>query len=286
MRSAYLRHCLKCVPTAKKTSASGKRQSTFFTAADKNTQYVFIAGYENSTRCFVSSGAESSSNFQSAIKPVLPFVQHTVFDTPHLRRNGQKCKSNGNNPGLGFKVDANRDFYVDPDEAKIVRETFERYAAGETVADIVRDYNGRHLKTSKGKDFNKNSLHRMLQNKRYIGTYLYRDIEIPGGMPRIIDDDLFERVQFLLEKNKKASARTRGNDEYLLTTKLFCGHCLEMMTGYSGTGKSGKKYCYYCWHITIGIYTHQRKQHNNTAHNNEQCSKYDFLVNSHHYSTF
>ena len=159
--------------------------------------------------------------------------------------NAQKCKSNGSNPGLGFKVDANRDFYVDPDEAKIVRETFERYAAGETVADIVRNYNERHLKTSKGKDFNKNSLHRMLQNKRYIGTYLYRDIEIPGGMPRIIDDDLFERVQFLLEKNKKASARTRGNDEYLLTTKLFCGHCLEMMTGYSGTGKSGKKYCYY-----------------------------------------
>ena len=45
--------------------------------------------------------------------------------------------------------------------------------------------------------------------------------------------------------NKKAPARTRGRDEYLLTTKLFCGYCREMMTGYSGTGKSGKVYHYY-----------------------------------------
>lgn len=33
--------------------------------------------------------------------------------------------------------------------------------------------------------------------------------------------------------------------EYLLTTKLFCGYCRELMTGYGGTGKSGKNYFYY-----------------------------------------
>lgn len=30
-----------------------------------------------------------------------------------------------------------------------------------------------------------------------------------------------------------------------MTTKLFCGYCREMMTGYGGTGKSGKTYHYY-----------------------------------------
>ena len=64
-------------------------------------------------------------------------------------------------------------------------------------------------------------------------------------MPRILEDELFERVQHILDCNKKAPARTRGRDEYLLTTKLFCGYCREMMTGYSGTGKSGKVYHYY-----------------------------------------
>ena len=64
-------------------------------------------------------------------------------------------------------------------------------------------------------------------------------------MPRILEDELFERVQHILDRNKKAPARTRGRDEYLLTTKLFCGYCREMMTGYGGTGKSGKVYHYY-----------------------------------------
>ena len=159
--------------------------------------------------------------------------------------NAQKCLSNGSNPGLGFKVDSERRFYVDESEAAIVREIFEQYAGGKTVADIIKELNARRINTSHGKEFNKNSLHRLLRNKRYIGTYLYKDTETPGGMPRIIEDELFERVQTILDKNKAAPARKRGNGEYLLTTKLFCGYCREMMTGYGGTGKSGKAYHYY-----------------------------------------
>ena len=37
----------------------------------------------------------------------------------------------------------------------------------------------------------------------------------------------------------------RGREEYLLTTKLFCGYCREMTTGYGGAGKSGTAYRYY-----------------------------------------
>lgn len=64
-------------------------------------------------------------------------------------------------------------------------------------------------------------------------------------MPRIIDDELFFRVQHLIEKNKAAPGRIRGKDEYLLTTKLYCGMCNAPMTGYGGTSKSGKHYHYY-----------------------------------------
>ena len=159
--------------------------------------------------------------------------------------NAQKCLSNGSNPGLGFKVAPDHTFYVDEDEAVIVREIFERYGKGETVTDIIKDLNARQIKTSLGRDFNKNSLHRLLRNKRYIGTYLYKGEETPGGMPRIVNNEVFERVQSILDKNKAAPARSRGKEEYLLTTKLFCGYCHEMMTGYGGTGKSGKAYLYY-----------------------------------------
>ena len=159
--------------------------------------------------------------------------------------NAQKCLSTGSNPGLGFTVDAERHFHIDPDGARIVREIFEMYANGTTVADIIKYLNDKKVKTSKGKEFNKNSLHRMLRNKRYIGTYIYKDVEVLDGMPRIIDNELFDRVQRILDRNKKAPARARDKEEYLLTTKLFCGYCKEMMTGYSGTSKTGRKYRYY-----------------------------------------
>jgi len=159
--------------------------------------------------------------------------------------NAEKCLSNGSNPGLGFKVNKDRQFYIDEDEAVIVREIFERYASGETKAEIVKDLQRRKIKTSLGNEFTYNSLGRLLSNKRYMGIYLYKGVETPGGMPRILDDDLFYRVQEIMNKNKKAPARTRGENEYLLTTKLFCGHCKEMMVGYAGTGKSGRQYHYY-----------------------------------------
>ncbi len=113
--------------------------------------------------------------------------------------NAEKCLSNGSNPGLGYTVDEERRFHIDPKTAPIVREIFERYASGETVADITgENLNARQIKTSRGKDFNKNSLHRLLRNKRYIGTYIYKDTETPGGMPRMIEDELFQRVQLSL----------------------------------------------------------------------------------------
>ncbi|MBQ7937191.1 MAG: recombinase family protein [Oscillospiraceae bacterium] len=159
--------------------------------------------------------------------------------------NAEKCLSNGSNPGLGFIVNKDRTFSVDEEGAKIVREIFERYARGETKAEIVEDLQRRKVKTSQGKIFTYNSLSHLLKNKRYIGIYLYKDTETPGGMPRIVDDDLFYKVQDILNKNKSVPARTRGENEYLLTTKLFCGHCKEMMVGYGGTSKSGRVYHYY-----------------------------------------
>ena len=76
-----------------------------------------------------------------------------------LELNAQKCLSNGSNPGLGFTVDEERRFHIDPDGAAIVREIFEMYAAGTTVTAIVQGLNERKIKTSHGNDFNKNSLH-------------------------------------------------------------------------------------------------------------------------------
>jgi len=68
---------------------------------------------------------------------------------------------------------------------------------------------------------------------------------VPGGIPAIVPEDLFERVQERLAKNKKAPARHKAEDDYLLTTKLFCGHCGAYMVGESGTSRTGNVHHYY-----------------------------------------
>ena len=48
-----------------------------------------------------------------------------------------------------------------------------------------------------------------------------------------------------MNKKKKAPARAKAHESYILSTKLFCGYCKSAMTGVSGKGKMGKKYFYY-----------------------------------------
>ena len=176
-----------------------------------------------------------------------------------MKINADNCYYNGGTVPLGLKlieVDSNitdatgrivkkKKYAVDEDTAPIVQKIFEMYNSGYLMADIIRYMNDKNVKTATGGEFNKNSIRNILLNKKYIGIYSYNGIDTIGGIPRIIDDETFNKAQDIMFKNKKAPARARAKTEYLLTTKLFCGHCKEMMTGYSGTSKNGKLYNYY-----------------------------------------
>lgn len=162
-----------------------------------------------------------------------------------MKLNAEKCLATGGNLALGFRVDENKHLQINEEEAITVKKIFQMYANGSTMAEIERYLNNLSITTSRGNPYNKCSLRRILTNKRYIGIYTYNDLEIKDGVPRIISDELFNEVQLIMEKNKKAPARSKAKAEYILTTKLFCGHCQSMMTGLSGAGQSGKKYYYY-----------------------------------------
>ena len=64
----------------------------------------------------------------------------------------------------------------------------------------------------------------------------------------IVPKDLFDRVQKRLDKNKRAPACGKADEEYLLTTKLFYGKCGALMFGESGTSATGRTYYYYKYH--------------------------------------
>lgn len=160
--------------------------------------------------------------------------------------NAEKCLSNGGYTPLGYKI-VNKRYVIDANTAPIVQEIFKKYASGITIKEICDSLNERQLKTTKGAAFNKCSLATMLKNRKYLGIYIYDGKEIPGGMPQIIDEDLFNKVAERLKLNKAAPGRARAKAEYLLTTKLFCGYCKTMMIGHSSNqiSKKGVIFNYY-----------------------------------------
>ena len=64
--------------------------------------------------------------------------------------------------------------------------------------------------------------------------------------PPIIDKEMFERVQQRLASNRYfLGGKETAKEPYLLTGKLFCGHCGAEMVAGGGKSKTGKKYYYY-----------------------------------------
>lgn len=161
-----------------------------------------------------------------------------------LNDNALQCKVNGSLP-LGFVRGEDGRYALDEPKAAIVQEIFIRVACMEPFVDIANDLNARGIKTSRGKPWGKNSFHALVTNERYLGVYIYDDIRVEGGIPRIISDELFYKVQEVLKTKKNPQGRPRSYGEYLLTGKLYCGHCKSPMVGISGTARSGALHYYY-----------------------------------------
>lgn len=137
------------------------------------------------------------------------------------------------------KTKEKKKFVIDKENAKVVKTIFNKFDKGESMIDIICYLNKMGIKTSKKRDFNKNSLRRILENKKYIGTYTYDGVETPNVIPRIISDELFNRVQEKLAKYRCAPEKQKARTDYLLTTKLFCGYCENMLVGSAGTSRNG-----------------------------------------------
>jgi len=159
--------------------------------------------------------------------------------------NALKCKYNGGTLPVGYTVDANHFYQIDPVTAPVVLDAFKHYAEGATMREITDEMNLRGVRTFRGGKISINSVTRMLHNRKYIGEFQYRDIVRPNGIPAIVPRELFERVQERMAANKKAPAKHKAEDEYLLTTKLFCGKCKSFMVGESGKNHNNLSYRYY-----------------------------------------
>ena len=163
-----------------------------------------------------------------------------------MRMCAQKAQSTGGTHPLGYTVDENKKFVIDPKHAPTVQEIYQLYSEGKTISEIVKHLNDKGLRTARGRPFTHNSLRTVLKNKKYIGTFEYNgEVSIENAVPPIVDVETFNKVQELLAFNQKAGAHKKAKVEYLLFSKIFCGKCGDMMVGICGTSKAGVTHHYY-----------------------------------------
>ena len=179
-----------------------------------------------------------------------------------LTENALKCKHTGGSPPLGYDVDEDKNYILNPVEAESVRMIFEMYLSGHGYGEIVSALNARGFRTKRGAKFGKNSIYDILGNEKYTGTFIWNKsyqavngkfnrhkhkdkkdiIRIDGGIPAIITREQFEEVQAMRKRNKKISGSFKSKRVYLLSGLIECP-CGAKMVGNSRTGE--RTYHYY-----------------------------------------
>lgn len=166
-----------------------------------------------------------------------------------MKETALQCKHTGGKPPLGYDITPDKTYVINKREAAAVKLIFNMYANGLGYNQIIQELQDKNHKTQTGRHFGKNSIHGILSNEKYRGIYIYnrtgkknagkrnhhrnkgpdKIIRIEGGMPKLINDDVWKAVQYRMKQNKKGT--NSAKEIYLLSGLIFCGKCNGAMTG-------------------------------------------------------
>jgi site-specific DNA recombinase len=169
-----------------------------------------------------------------------------------MKESAYKCTHLGGIPPLGYDLDPlTKKYVLNEAEAVTVRTIFNRYADGVGYNQILEYLNGMGYRSKRGQPFGKNSLNSILKNEKYVGKFVFNKklekdvsgkrsprvkpeeewIVVPGGVPAIIDEETFNKVQAKMALNRKNSGMFKAKEIYLLSGLMECGECGSSMYG-------------------------------------------------------
>ena len=169
------------------------------------------------------------------------------------RENAIQCKHVGGIPPLGYDVDpVTKKLTINRFEAEAVKMIYSMYLDGCGYSEIIFNLNQRGFKTKRGNAFRKNSIYEILKNEKYTGVYIYNKsaaksadgtynrhkyktddeiIRVPDGIPQIISQKDFDKVQIKIQQRRRKTATYKAKHDYLLTGKIQCGICGSIYVG-------------------------------------------------------
>jgi len=171
-----------------------------------------------------------------------------------MQENALKAMHTGGKPPLGYDVNpTTRKLVINETEAEAVTLIFQRVLEGHGYQEIVNELNSHGYKSKTGNSFCKNSIHSILSNEKYIGTYIFNRsssadidgrrnthkfkdddeiIRIENAIPPIIEKNSFDAVQWKMQKRKQEFIGHKSIETYLLSGKIICGSCGSTYCGF------------------------------------------------------
>ncbi|MCB0368140.1 MAG: recombinase family protein [Bdellovibrionales bacterium] len=202
----------------------------------------------------------------------------------NIKARSKRGLYNGGPVPIGYKLIDGRPGYleVDKEQAKNVGKAFEAFITEGTLSKTARWLNDngfrlkRHIQGGgrfmRSNQFTVDNLHSILTNPTYIGLKKYKDNgeekTTKAVWSAIVNEDLFNRVDEILKKNKyRKKPHSKIRYPYLLSGITFCSACGDHLSGKSAHGKTKK----------IGYYEHswRTKRNSNFSKKQLSCENFD-----------
>jgi site-specific DNA recombinase len=162
----------------------------------------------------------------------------------------------------GFDADEDSMLIINPKEALIIQEIYDKYINGDSMRSIRISLNARNIPTrhttlnKKNKyndkvEWRNNSINNILNNSIYKGKREYKGQII--DIPQIIDTKKWDTVKDMRDRNIGyfRAVRTKYkskviNRNYLFKSKILCGHCNYICQTRTETRYANQPSYYFC----------------------------------------
>lgn len=136
---------------------------------------------------------------------------------------------------------------IDQERAPLVVKAFELFSTGlHTIDSLLEIVSDAGLKApGRNKPITRETLHRMLRDRYYTGKIIYKGIEYQGRHQPITSEELFDRVQRILDAHSGSGTRERQHLHYLKGV-VWCGRCKHRYTIMPGRGNGGEYFYFMC----------------------------------------
>ena len=152
---------------------------------------------------------------------------------------------NGGHVPIGYKYDVeSKTFSIDKDEAATVHAIFDKYEELKSITLLVSWLKDNGYRSKLGKVFSATTIHVILRNEFYLGTYIYNRfkdgsrlrrkdeselVRFENHHPAIISQQQFDRVAKIRAANQRGNRTHDTKHIHVFGRHIICGKCGRML---------------------------------------------------------